>query len=214
MEYKCNCGKVFEKKLSLAAHKSWCGKPKRIMGGAVKGVQLKEDLECPFCKQYFKTTKSGIEHHKMFCLENPDKRKSVWLGRNHTDAQKQKISEGMKKAHAEGRAGHWIRRVAEPSRPEQFLVEVLKNELQMEEGKDYKREVYFNGFFLDFVWEEKKLVIEMDGEQHQTLKEQVERDKRKDALLKAEGYKEMRIPWKECFHEPKAWIEKIKAFLK
>lgn len=220
MEYICLCGRTFEKGQSLYAHRSWCSlykstsKRKGPIGGAIKGTQLKKDWVCPFCNELKNTTSSGFSHHKMWCKKNPERIQSSFLNKKHTEEQKRKISESMKKAHKEGRAHVWTHRVTEPTRPEQFLIDVLKNELNMECGKDYIRELPYNGFFLDFCWVDRKIVIEMNGEQHQTLQEQIERDKRKDALLKADGYTELRIPWKDCFHNPKEWILKVKDLLK
>jgi len=199
------CGKKCKNENSLKNHEIRCPKnskrASKNCGGRKKG----------------KTYKQKNSNYILKCRENkivPDITPyKSWQGKKHTNEQKNKISESMKIAHAEGRAYHWKRRVSEPSRPEKFLIEVLKNEFQMKENKDYEREVYYHGFFLDFVWKEKKLVIEMDGEQHQTSQVQIERDKRKDALLKAEGFKELRIPWKDCFNNPKDYILKIGVFL-
>lgn len=129
---------------------------------------------------------------------------------------KKKISEGMKKAHAEGRA-HNIgecRWNNEPSYPEQWFMKVLKNEFDLEEGKDYVREFPFHRFSLDFAWPDKKLCIEIDGDQHLKFQEQKDRDIKKDQLLKEEGWKELRRFWKDISNDPKSFIEEVKDFLK
>ncbi len=223
--YKCECGKEFSKKCSLSAHKTHCKLnpnyeknkekfSKRMSEINKKKEYKKEFFTCPFCKKEWETTNWGFSYHKKYCNENPNKDKLFWKEHKHTEEEKKKISESMKKAHKEGRAYIWKHRVTEPSYPEKFLMEVLKNELNMENGKDYLREMPFNGFFLDFCWPEKKVVIEMDGEQHQRFQEQIERDKRKDDLLEKAGYRELRIPWQDCFHNPKKWIKKIKSLFK
>lgn len=147
--------------------------------------------------------------------ETREKLGAAWKGRKHTEEQKRKISESMKKAHAEGRA-HNIgecRWNNEPSYPERWFMEVLKNELNMELGKDYKREFPFHKFSLDFAWEDKKICVELDGEQHKRFKEQQERDEEKDRLLLEEGWLEIREDWVKIFHNPKEFIEKIKNIL-
>lgn len=38
-------------------------------------------------------------------------------------------------------------------------------------------------------------------------------DELKDALLKENGWKVLRIKWKDLFHDPKIFIEKAKQFI-
>lgn len=140
---------------------------------------------------------------------------SAWVGRKHTEEQKQKISASMKKAHEEGRAHNigecrWNNK---PSYPEQWFMKVLKNEFGLEKDKDYKMEFSFHKYSLDFAWPDKKLCIEIDGSQHKRFQEQKERDIEKDKLLKEEGWKELRKPWKEIFNNPKTFIEEVKILL-
>lgn len=139
--------------------------------------------------------------------------KPSFTGKTHSEETKQKISESMKRAHSEGRAYVWEHRTTKPTAPEKFLIGVLKNELNMECGKDYTREFPYKGFFLDFCWVDKKLVIEMDGSQHERYPEQIERDIRKDKMLQEDGYLELRIPWKDCCNNKKEYVKKIKDFL-
>lgn len=134
--------------------------------------------------------------------------------RHHTEETKRKMSESMKKAHAQGRAwnigqSRWNNK---PSYPEEWFMKMLKNEFGLEEGKDYKREYSFHRFSLDFAWPDKKLCIEIDGKQH-LLEEQRKRDNEKDKLLKEEGWKIFRIDWRDCYNVPKEYIQKAKQFL-
>ena len=133
-----------------------------------------------------------------------------------SDDTKQKISASMKKAHAEGRA-HNIgecRWNNEPSYPEKWFMKVLKNEFGFEKDKDYKTEFSFHRFSLDFAWPEKKVCIEIDGEQHERFQEQKDRDVEKDKLLKEEGWMELRKSWKDIYNNPKVFIEETRNFLK
>lgn len=222
--FKCKfCGKEFDRK-RIGGHTAGCKlnpnyqKNRNGNSNVIKAINeqnaIKSLKECPFCNKSWITNKTGFSYHINHCKENPNKKALYWEGKCHSEESKKKISDGMKNAHEEGRAYVWKHRMTEPTRPEQFMIDVLKNELNMENGKDYLREVPYNGFFLDFCWIDKKIVIEMDGEQHQRFQEQIEKDKRKDALLKADGYKELRIPWQECFQNPKEWIEKVKNLFK
>ena len=116
---------------------------------------------------------------------------------------REKISASMKKAHKEGRAHNigecrWNNK---PSYPEQWFMKVLKTEFP------------FYRFSLDFAWPEKKICIEIDGEQHERFQEQKNRDIKKDRLLKEDGWIELRKPWKEIFNNPKSFIEEVKNLL-
>jgi very-short-patch-repair endonuclease len=90
---------------------------------------------------------------------------------------------------------------------------MMRNEFGQEVDKDYYREVPFHRFSLDFAWPDKKLCIEIDGEQHERFQEQKERDVQKDKLLNEEGWKELRKSWKDIFNNPKIFIEEVKIFL-
>ena len=51
---------------------------------------------------------------------------------------------------------------------------MIKNEFQ---DQNYTREYYILGYSLDFAWVDKKLEIEIDGEQHERAENQI-RDKK------------------------------------
>jgi len=135
------------------------------------------------------------------------------LGKPLTEEHKRNISNGMKLAHKEKRAhnigsSRWNN---EHSWPEQWFIEVLHNELNMVENVDYKTEMPFDKYSLDFAWPEKKLCIEIDGEQHERFAEYKLRDVSKDKLLKENGWKVFRIKWIDCWHNPKQYIEQVKS---
>ena len=124
----------------------------------------------------------------------------------------QKISQSMKKAHAEGRAhnigeSRWNN---EPSYPEKWFMKVIANEF---DDKNYVREFPFHRFSLDFAWVDKKKCIEIDGEQHQRFEEYKERDTRKTEQLHQEGWKLLRLVWKEVYADPQRFIELANSFI-
>lgn len=135
---------------------------------------------------------------------------------NTAQSIKQKISDGMKKAHAEGRAhnigqSRWNNT---PSYPEQWFMQVIENEFS---DKNYKREFPFFQYSLDFAWPDKKFCVEIDGEQHyrnnEAGKKQQERDQKKDQLLKENGWYEIRVPWKTICLSSKEFIQFVKTAL-
>ena len=128
------------------------------------------------------------------------------------DSINKKISESMKKAHAEGRAwnigkSRWNN---EPSYPEQFFMKVIENEFI---DKDYINEYPIGIYSADFCWPRLKKIIEIDGDQHQRFEEYIERDKRKDEFLNREGYQVLRVVWKEMFNRPKEMIQTCYEFI-
>lgn len=211
------CGKECKNSNSLRNHERLChNNPNRANSSFIKyNKEVADGLRKVWNKCLTKETDTRIKQYgNTYSKAISDGYiLPAFLGKSHTAETKQKISCSMKIAHTEGRAHVWEHKISLPTRPEQFMIEVLKNEFNLECGVDYFREVPFHGYFLDFCFIDKKLVIEMDGEQHYRLQEQIERDIKKDALLSQEGYKELRIPWKDCFHNPKKWILELAKFL-
>lgn len=96
------------------------------------------------------------------------------------------------------------------SYPETFWSKVIENKF---DDKNYEFNYPFNKFSLDFAWIHKKKVIEIDGEQHYNQIDQIERDKRKDSLLKDQGWELLRIRWKNICQDPKYWIMIANEFI-
>ena len=134
------------------------------------------------------------------------------VGRVPSEETKRRISEGMKIAHAEGRAHNigQCRWNNEMSYPEKFFKQVIENEF---EDKNFVQEYNIGIYSIDFAWVEKKLAIEIDGEQHEKP-DYKSRDIRKDKKLKEEGWKVLRIKWKDMFNDTKHWIQISKNFVK
>lgn len=141
--------------------------------------------------------------------------KASRTGKLVSEETKKKISESMKKAQKEGRAynigqSRWNN---EHSIPEKWLIKVLKNEFNQIENINYKTEMSFYRYALDFAWPEKKLCIEIDGKQHLYDEKQIERDKEKDRLLKEDGWKELRLKWSYIFKNTQEALKIITNFL-
>lgn len=133
-------------------------------------------------------------------------------GKPHSKETKEKLSIKMKQAHKEGRAwnigkSRWNN---QPSYPEKFFMKVIENEFI---DKKYKTEFNVGIYSIDFAWEDKKLAIEIDGDQHQRFEEVKLRDIRKDKHLIDNGWKILRIKWIDIFHDPHKWIKIAKDFV-
>lgn len=200
--WTCECGQNFRTRRLLNEHKKECS------------IRSNLKRSHTHLNQYTKAKLLGLPKPEV----SEETRKKLSLAssrRRASDETKAKISESMKKAHAEGRAHNVgeCRWNNEPSYPEQWFMRVLKNEFGLEKDKDYKMEYPFHKFSLDFAWPEEKLCIEIDGDQHLKFQEQKDRDIKKDQLLKEEGWKELRMFWKDIFNDPKSFIEEVKNLL-
>ena len=202
-KWKCvHCGECFINKKELYSHIHKFHPEYTLKGGKRawnKGLNKSNDK----VKQYAKTLSERYRNGEI---------KNWCNGSSLSEETKQKISSAMKLAHQEGRAhnigsSRWNN---EPSYPEQWFMRVVENEFN---DKNYHHEYPFGRFSLDFAWIEKKKCIEIDGEQHQRFQEQIERDKRKDALLKENGWQILRIIWKDAYNNPKETIQKAKDFI-
>lgn len=173
-------------------------------------LKKKETFICEYCSKTWETTKSGYSSHIRSCLQNPNRIAGNWAGRKHSEKTKLQISKTIQE---NGKHFTWgdLSRRGEHSYPEKWLIEVLKNELQLEENVDYKTEVHFHTFWLDFVFGD-KYVIEVDGGQHISNSYQKDCDMRKDELLRLEGFKELRLPWDSCKDNPQETVKKVKDF--
>jgi very-short-patch-repair endonuclease len=83
-------------------------------------------------------------------------------------------------------------------------MQVIQNEFN---DKNYIREYPFGIYSIDFAWPDKKIAIEIDGEQHLRFESYKEKDLRKDELLKNNGWLVLRIRWKDMYNDTKRWIK-------
>lgn len=115
----------------------------------------------------------------------------TWLGRKHTEEQKRKISETQKKNFKESTSKSiWHTQLENrKSFAEQYFDTCFPN---------LKQNYHVDRFFLDLANPEKKLYIEIDGEQHYNDQKVVEHDKVRTARLEELGWKCLRrIRWSE-----------------
>lgn len=214
--YRCEkCGKKFENFKSFGGHKSGHARLGKIR--SLKSRLVKRPHRCKFCNKEFE---NGLQlgSHTIWCELNPNRNQTrekisaKLRGTKLSQEAKINVSKGMKLAHAEGRAwnigkSRWNN---EPSYPEKFFKRVIENEIS---DKNYIQEYPCGIYSIDFAWPEKKLAFEVDGEQHQRFEEYKERDIRKDKFLRENGWKILRLNWKEVCNQPKEEIKKLKLFL-
>lgn len=174
--------------------------------------QVKNTYICQYCNNEIYNTISGFKNHENLCPKNPN-RKLPDLSKCKTEEFRRRASERMKERHRLGLAATFQNRKNMPhSYPENWLIDVLKNNFNQIENIDYETERPFYRFFLDFAWPEKRLCIEIDSELHRYEKQQ-NNDKEKDRLLKEDGWKELRLKWGYISSNKVEAIKLIENFL-
>jgi very-short-patch-repair endonuclease len=66
-------------------------------------------------------------------------------------------------------------------------------------------------FEVDLLWDEQRLVIETDGEETHGTRAAFQRDRWRDQLLTAAGYRTARITWRQVVDEPNAVVHRSLA---
>jgi very-short-patch-repair endonuclease len=73
--------------------------------------------------------------------------------------------------------------------------------------------VLVEGFLVDAVWPQQRLVVELDGRRYHHTRAAFERDRIRDAALQVAGYRVLRITWKRLHREPHMVGATIRALL-
>ena len=63
------------------------------------------------------------------------------------------------------------------------------------------------------MWRNQRLVAEVDGYAFHSSRSSFERDRRKDAELAAQGYRVIRVTWRQLSDEPEALVARLAAAL-
>jgi very-short-patch-repair endonuclease len=77
-----------------------------------------------------------------------------------------------------------------------------------------KLRVEGHSFEIDLLWDEQRLVIETDGEETHGTRAAFQRDRKRDQILTAAGYRTARITWRQVVDEPAAVVDRIARMLK
>jgi very-short-patch-repair endonuclease len=69
-------------------------------------------------------------------------------------------------------------------------------------------------FEIDLLWSEQLLAIETDGEETHGTRAAFQRDRKRDQILTAAGYRTARVTWRQVVDEPTAVVDRIARMLK
>jgi very-short-patch-repair endonuclease len=68
---------------------------------------------------------------------------------------------------------------------------------------------HVGGHMVDFLWADRRLVVEIDGYRFHSSRTAFERDRLRDAELNANGFRVIRITWRQLVEEPMAVIARL-----
>ena len=201
--WKCpHCDFVAETRNKLKEHRTIVH-PEICKMGWSKGLTKETDSRIKWGNTYSERVKNG-------------QIKLAWKGKHHSEETKQKISEGQKLAHKEGRNTSWIGR-RKLSYAEQSWFNIFISEFGTQ---TFINNYYVEGchYWLDFAWPEKKIYFEVDGKTHLT-KEGIEHDKIRTEILNANGWKLIgRCVWPEyqklSFEDKTKFVQSIVNLIK
>ena len=73
--------------------------------------------------------------------------------------------------------------------------------------------VFLGAIEVDFLWEEQKLIVELDGYRFHSTRAAFEEDRTRDASLQLAGYRVLRITHRRLEREPEAVLDDVRRLL-
>lgn len=185
--WKCKyCGEIFPTRRKLTEHRKIHYNNPIIRRSLYSHGVTPAPEPCRYCGAHFKYL-SGLHLHEKCCNNNPNR---VYLAKQSevmTKETKQKISDSMKRYYA-GKTIWYTSKTHRQSYAERYFGKLFI---------DARRNYHVDRYFLDFAWPERKIYIEVDGEQHYTNKG-LEHDKiRTDRLMQCGWKLVKRIRWSQ-----------------
>lgn len=185
--WKCpHCERVFRTRKLMRLHITSAHKNSNKSKFA--GDHSIPEKKCLFCNRTF-TNSSAYTMHIRWCKSNPERQESYNKrdSKNVSVETRKKISDSMKKYYCG--SSIWRTQIEKrKSYAEQYFDDCFP-----EAEKNY----HVNRFFLDLAWPDRKVYLEIDGEQHYT-EEGLKRDKERDTILENEGWTLIsRVRWSE-----------------
>lgn len=130
----------------------------------------------------------------------------------HTEESKNKISKAMILRHENGTAytlGH-NERLKKRSYPEQWFDSVIQNNIT---NREYTAQYSVGKYCLDFAWISEKKCVEIDGETHYRFQTEIDKDIKRDAWLKEQGWTIIRFRWKDVLKNKTQSVKDLQQFI-
>ncbi len=114
--------------------------------------------------------------------------------------------------HARTRGSASLRAILEAGEPARTRSEAEERFLELIRKAGIQRpaaNVKIGRLEVDFLWQRERLVVEIDGSAFHSSPRAFERDRRRDAVLIAAGYRVARITWRQLAEEPEAVLARL-----
>jgi len=169
----------------------------------------------------YKVNKKAIKEFNRKALEARLARQIREAGEEATKAEeakalakKQEIHQGLRK-----KAFEKVEFYCESPAELEFLKAVIQefgltigeNEFAAD-GIHLKNQVQINGYRVDFLFNS-KFIVEIDGHEYHSGRENATRDAHRDGSLRSAGYRILRIPAYRVFHSPSSAVADVRDFL-
>lgn len=212
------CNKLCKNRNSLCNHERLCSKNPNKQDSAPAFLEYNKNIQLGLIdvwnKGLTKETDERVAKHSESIKAYYTEHDGVWLGKKHTEETKKKIGEGVKKFLENNPEMIPYKRnhSSKESYPEEYFTTVFENE-NIKLNKQYR----FHSYTLDFCNVDKKIDIEVDGDQHYLDPVIIEHDKKRNKFLHDAGWTVFRIRWSEYKkmneEEKRNIIEEIKKLL-
>lgn len=195
--YKCNiCENKYETILSLSKHIT---NKHKYNGGLIQYMVDFENFKIPKCVCNKNSKhKYGLNFYKTCgdkkCIKVLEK------NRTHSNNTKHKISNGLKISHKKGIHPGWKHinsDINKKSYPEKWFIKNVLEKYFLYNKYEIIEKYSFGKYFLDFALIDKKIDIEIDGQQHFITKNAIDHDNDRDIFLLNNGWRVYRISWYE-----------------
>lgn len=180
----------------------------------------KVNYKCKYC-EYEDDNYYRLGSHVIDCISNPkyyeiklSKIENGKISRPHSQETKDKLSHIRKKYLLENpdKVPYLLNHSSKESYPEKYFTELFEKE-NINVVKHYRIGLYQ----LDFCILDKKIDIEIDGNQHYTDPKIVESDIKRTYYLESNGWDVIRINWSEyskmSFDDRSIYIDNIKRYI-
>ena len=162
--------------------------------GIVPEIKYKKGVYCYPCSYSPKRIFWESGNNKKVCKVCNNEFETSWKKRKVNYCSQECItkfnSNRAKNRHLNGEKFGWTTRSnLKPSYPESIAIKFFESK-----NISYIREYPLGKYFIDFFIEDKKLAIEIDGQQHEKP-ERALSDAKKDLFIKENGFSVLRIKW-------------------
>lgn len=206
------CGKEYKNKKSLVQHEIRCKENPDKINVIVEGFNKRGRIA--WNRGLTKETDERLRKSSETFKQNIKYGKTIIKGHPHTEETKRKISEKRKKYLLENpdKVPYLLNHSSKISYPEKYFIKLFK-----EENINLQHHYRIHTYELDFCNLDKKIDLEIDGEQHYLDKKIQISDIKRNEYLKNLGWTIKRIRWsnyqKLTIEEKKLVINSIKELL-